>query len=71
MLFFDPMMDKKQEKIIKYRDHIFWAENFNNRTTRKNHVDRLRKFNSSHGGNIQSEISDLMESKLIELQSTY
>jgi hypothetical protein len=66
VLFFDPSIDKTNEKIVKYRDPLYW-KGFNNRTTRKNHFDKLTKANIEIGGNYQNKIAALMTEKINDL----
>jgi len=65
ILFFDPFINERHEQIIKMRDPKFWTNTiFNNRQTRKNYFDRLRKFNNEHGQNIHGQIFYLIEQKI-------
>jgi len=72
VLFFDPMIDRRHKKAIKYRDKLYWKTNdFGTRTTRKNHVEMLRNLNIEYGENIKGKTSSIIGDKLLELQSMY
>jgi hypothetical protein len=66
VLFFDPDIDTSHKKIIKYRDPLFW-NGFNNRTTRINNFNELRKANLEKGGDYQTKIATLIDSKINQL----
>ena len=68
ILFFDPLMLTEDKKVFKYRDVLTWEYySTKSRKTRNKHFNNLRKLNKEFGGDIQSEVSQIITDKLIEL----
>lgn len=70
-LMYDPLLRTTDPDKYKLRDINTWREILENcsRTTRKKYADKLRKHNIDLGVNIQGIITELIKSKLTELNS--
>ena len=71
VIFFDPFIEGNNPKVFKYRDPIHWDKRRVNKqyTTKKNDLDKLKRFNRELGQDIQVKMTEQIEYTLDQLNS--
>jgi hypothetical protein len=71
VLFFSPLIKDENDKMMRYRDPLFWVDLRHevSSTMVHKHIKKLRCLNSSKGGDIQGQLSELINEAIASANS--